>query len=72
MNFNNLNTNKNISSTCSKSGIKIHETSAYSNNNNSNCNSNNNINREVYRQMAAKFTVKTPVNFHNTFSITWI
>lgn len=67
MNFNNLNTNKNKGPTCSKIGIKIHETPSNNNiNNNSNNSSINNSSREIYRQINAKSTVKTPVNFHNT------
>ena len=75
MNFNNLNNIRNetktYGSSCSKIGIKIHETPSNSNNNNNNNNSNNSNNnssnsREIYRQMNVKSTVKTPVNFHNT------
>lgn len=72
MNFNNLNVRNAPGSTCSKSGIKIHETPPSYNindNNYDNSNINSNINsnsREIYRQIHAKSNVKSPVNFHNT------
>jgi hypothetical protein len=76
MNFNNLNVRNAPGSTCSKSGIKIHETPPSYNRNDNNydnrninsnsSNSSNSNSREIYRQIHAKSNVKTPVNFHNT------
>ena len=66
MNFNNLNVRNAPGSTCSKSGIKIHETPSSFNNNNNRNNGDISNSREIYRQIHAKSNVKAPVNFHNT------